>query len=145
MLCRIIDKSRYWIFLIGVGLVSFLFGILSRRNLTEEMHDLNMLMGMFTGLGAAFVVVGTFRLLHRKLTPPEKLKREHNERYDERSIQILRIAYTFASVASSVLFAGMAFLFVYLGYRVPAMVCLAALYLQVFVFFLAYSYYNRKM
>jgi hypothetical protein len=138
------NKNKFMV-LILAGAISLAFGIINAIDLPESEHDLNMLMGMFTGVGAALIAIGVIRLVRLRLVSPEKLKQGRIEQTDERNVQILRIAYTYACVASTVLFAVMAFLFVYLGYRTPAFISIGALYIQILVFFIASAYYRKKM
>lgn len=145
MYCNTIHKRKYWMLLIVIGVISLAFGVVMQQGLTEDEHDLSMLMGMFTGMGAAFTVVGTIRLIRLKMVSPEKLKQEEIERNDERNVQILRLAYTVACVTSTILFTVLAFVFVCLGYRTPALITIGALYVQVLAFFLANIYYRKKM
>lgn len=144
MYCKTFNKTKFWA-LIVVGAISLLFGIVNAINLPDDAHNMNMLMGMFTGVGAAFIVLGIVQLVYLKLAPPEKLKQNKIDQSDERNIQILRLAYTYACIASTILFAVMAFVFVYLGYRIPAFISIGALYVQVLVFFIANIYYKKKM
>ena len=145
MYCKSINKTGYWLFLIAIGAISLLFGAVSAQKVPEDAHDLSMLMGMFSGLGGAFMAIGIFRLVYVKIAPPAKLKQKEIDRNDERNVQILRIAYTIACITATMLFAIMAFVFVYLGYRVPAFISIGALYVQILAFFFAHMYYNKKM
>lgn len=145
MFCKSIKSSKFWRFFIAIGIISIVFGTVSTLRLPDDVHDLSMLMGMFTGMGTAFIAIGIIRLIHLKVAPPEKLKQEEIELNDERNIQILRIAYTVANVTSTILFAVMAFVFVFLGYRTPALISIGAIYVQLLAFFIAYKYYGKKM
>lgn len=102
-------------------------------------------MGMFSGLGGAFTAIGIVKLIHYKRTPPTKLKEEEIELNDERNIQILRISYSVANVTATVLFVVMAFVFVWLDYRIPAFISIGAIYIQMLAFFIANKYFKGKM
>lgn len=145
MLCRYIRSTKIWSMLIAIGIVTLVFGIVYSQRLPQDLHSMNMLMGMFTGIGGAFAVVGTIRLIHYKRTPVDKLKKEEIERNDERNIQLSRIAGTIANNTATVLFILMIFILVWLDYRIPAFIALGALYVQLFAFIIAYRYFNGKM
>jgi hypothetical protein len=145
MLCKSIKSNKFWLTLVGVGIVTFIFGIVGTIRITDATNNLDMLMGMFTGLGSAFTAIGIVKLIHYKRTSDVKLKQEEIELKDERNVQILRVAGSVANAIASALFAIMAFVFVFLDYKIPAFICLGALYVQVLVFFISYKYYSSKM
>lgn len=145
MLCKYIRDKRIWWAFIFVGAISLVFGIVAHNNLPEDVHHLDMLMGMFSGAGAALVGIGIVQLIRLKLMPAEKLKREEIELKDERNVQLLQISFTISSVAATILLAIMAFLFVGLNYQVPAYICIAAVYLQLIVFLIVHRHYSKKM
>jgi hypothetical protein len=145
MFCKSVKSNRYWFTWSIVGIISLLFGIVGYKSGWSSTGNGEMLLGMFTGLGAAFAATSIFRLLHRKFTPAAKLKQEEIDLKDERNVQILRAAYTIANTAASLLFAVLTFIFVWLDYRVPAFITIGALWIQVIVFFLSYTYFSKKM
>lgn len=145
MLCKSIRSKKVWTSLVIVGMISLIFGIVCEVYVPEDSHSLNMLMGMFTGLGASFVAIGILKLIHCKRASAAKLKQEEINLKDERNVEILRLANSIANTTASILFAVMAFVFVGLGYRTPAFICLGALYVQIFAFFIAYRHYNKTM
>lgn len=145
MLCKTIKSKRFWPILIVIGMVLLVFGIVSSIRFPDDAHNMNMLMGMFTGMGSAFIAIGIVKLIHYKRTPAEKLKQEQIELNDERNIEILRIAYTIANVIATILFIVMAFTFVWLDYRIPAFFSIGAMCVQVLAFSIAYKYFNGKM
>lgn len=104
-----------------------------------------MLLGMFTGFGAAWIVVGIIAICRNKFMSKEKLRKEEINLKDERNIQIYRMSFTNANFACSVIFALMAFLFVGLGYKIPGLISIGALWVQTFVFLVSYFYYSKKM
>jgi len=145
MFCKSMKSNRIWTTLVVVGIISFIFGIVGNIGVPDEADNISMLMGMFTGVGSAFVAIAIFKLIHYKRTSVVKLKQEEIELKDERNIQILRIACSVSNTTGYVLFAIMAFVFVALDYRIPAFICLGALYVQVLVYFISYKYYCGKM
>ena len=145
MFCKSMKDNRIWATLVVVGIISFIFGIVVNIGVPDEMDNINMLMGMFTGVGSAFIAIGIFKLIHYKKTSAEKLKQEKIELKDERNIQLLRIACSVSNTAGYILFAIMAFVFVALDYRIPAFICIGALYVQFLAFLISYKYYSRKM
>lgn len=145
MFCKSVKSTRYWFTWLIVGMISMLFGIVGYKSGWSSAGNGDMLLGMFTGLGAAFAATSIYRLLHRKLSSAEKLKQEEIDLKDERNVQILRVAYTVANTAASLLFAVLTFVFVWLDYRVPAFITIGALWIQVIVFFLSYAYFSKKM
>ncbi len=145
MFCKSVKSNRYWITLLIVGIVSLVFGAVGYKSGLSTSGNEDMLLGMFTGLGSAFAAIAIYRLLHKKFASKEKLKQEEIDLKDERNIQILKAAYTIANTAASFLFAVLAFIFVWLDYRVPAFITIGALWLQEIVFFLSYSYFSKKM
>lgn len=145
MFCRSIKNTRFWGALVIVGIITMIFGITVVRGIPDDNHNMNMLMGMFTGVGAAFVTIGVIKLIHYKRIPAEKLKQEVIEIKDERNIEILRCAYSAGYAAAAVLFIILTFLFVWLNYIVPAFICIGAFYIQLTVFFISQRYFSRKI
>lgn len=145
MFCRSIKNSSFWIVLIAVGLISILFGSITNGMIPDDAHNLSMFTGMFAGVGGAFIAIGILKLVRLKTRSPERLKQEEIELKDERDIQILRNSQSVANTTSTIIFGFMAFGFVYFDYIVPAFVAIAAIYIQIAVFFLANKYYREKM
>jgi Ca2+/Na+ antiporter len=145
MFCKSIKSNKFWVTLVGVGIISFIFGLVGNMGVPDEAGNISMVMGMFTGLGSAFIAIGIVKLIHYKRSSAIKLKQEEIELKDERNIQILRVAGSVANATASALFAIMAFVFVFLDYRIPAFVCLGALYVHLLVFFISYKYYSSRM
>lgn len=145
MFCKLLKRNRIWATLVVVGIISFIFGIIGNIEVPDEADNISMLMGMFTGLGSAFIAIGIVKLIHNKRSSVIKLKQEEIELKDERNIQILSTAGSIANTTASGLFAIMAFVFVALDYRIPAFICLGALYVQWAAFFISYKYYSSKM
>ena len=145
MLCRLTQNKKVFIGLILVGAVSCIFGWVAHTTLPEDAHSLNMLMGMFTGAGAAFVAIGAVMLIRLAVISPGKLKLKQIEQSDERNVQITKSACAVAAMAATILFAVMAFVFVGLGYPVPSYIAMGGMYVQLLVLAIARRYYSRKM
>lgn len=144
MLCK--GKSKgYFIVLAVIGIISFTFGILSTIVTPEDAHNLSMLAGMFTGLGAAFVTIGLVQYIRNKISSPEKLRTKEIEKTDERNIQVIRAAAAVAMSASYIIFAILAFTFVALDYRIPAFITIGAMYVEFTVYLISYRILNNKM
>ena len=145
MFCKSGKGKRVLPLFIVVGLVLLIFGVVYARRLPADASNINMLMGMFAGLGSALAAIGVIKLIHYKKAPDEKLKKEEIELKDERNVQILRAAYSVSSATATVLFAAMAFIFVWLNYFVPAFISLGAMLVQRLVFFIASKYFKERM
>lgn len=138
-------NKKIVISLIIVGIISLAFGVLTFGTLSKDDHDLSMLMGMFSGMGSAFIVMGIIFLIRIKIISPEKLKQEAIEQSDERNIQILRASFSTGNTVAIVLLAIMAFVFVWLGYRVPSFISIGAIYVDAIATLISYNYYSKKM
>jgi hypothetical protein len=145
MNCLKITNKRFWLLLLAAGVVSLAFGIISVLREPEVTGSSAMLLGMFTGLGAAFTVISIIRLIYMAVAPAAKIKQAEINVKDERNVQILRASYTVANTAASLLFAVMAFVFVGLGYRVPGLIAAGALWVQVLVFLISHRVLSKKM
>lgn len=145
MYCKTIKNKRYWYVLLLAGAVSLAFGIIGILKDPNMTGDGAMLMGMFTGMGAALAGVSIFRLLYMRFGSPKKLKAEEINLKDERNVQVIRASYAVSNTTATILFAVMAFVFVILGYRIPAFIAVGAMWLQVAVFLVSYRVLNKKM
>lgn len=128
-----------------LGAVSFLFGLLMFLIGKPEGHSMNTLLGMFTGFGAGIMGVAIWGTIREKVVPKEKLEQEKIEQQDERSIAIMRAAGLTAFYAAIAIFAVLIFLFMGLGYTVPAYICLGAMYLMAMVAWIARKVFEKKM
>ena len=63
MLCKYFNSKRFWSILIAVGIVTLIFGVVGCKRLPDDVHNMSMLMGMFSGMGGSFIVVGTIKLI----------------------------------------------------------------------------------
>ncbi|SHI09982.1 hypothetical protein SAMN02745823_02397 [Sporobacter termitidis DSM 10068] len=127
------------------GIVSLAVGIIGYLTQQQLQSSTKMFLGMLTGFGFGILAVAVFGLLHQRLAPAKKLRQEEINSKDERNIQLTRASYTAASVAATVLFAVLAFLFMGLGYIVPAFVTVGAMLVQAAVIGIAYRIYGKRM
>ena len=105
-----VDKWLGWLIL-GLGVISFLYGLLTFIIVQPEGKSANTLMGMFTGFGFGIMLVGLRTAIRNKRTPKDKLEQEEIERNDERNIAIARAAGTVSMIAGMTIFAVLAFVF----------------------------------
>ncbi|MFA9377580.1 MAG: hypothetical protein ACERKZ_12595 [Lachnotalea sp.] len=145
MMCKSFKSTRFYVAVLFLGVVLFAFGLINATVINESAHNTMRLMGIITGVGAGFAGVSIAKLIHRKITSPEKLKQEQIELKDERNIQILRIAYTISNVVAALLFAGLVILFSAIGSTKESYLCLGALSIQQIAFWIAYQYYKKKI
>ncbi|MBR6570515.1 MAG: hypothetical protein IKK75_08690 [Clostridia bacterium] len=128
-----------------LGVASFLFGLLSFLFWKPEDGSLPTLLGMFTGFGAGVMAVAIVRTIRARVISREKLEQEEIEKWDERNIAITRASGMVAYYASILLMGVLIFLFMGLGYTVPAYACLAGMYVLVGVFLIARKVLEKKM
>lgn len=130
---------------LGLGIVSFLFGLLAFLIGKPEGHSINTLLGMFTGFGAGIIGVAVWMTVREKVLPKEKLEQEKIEQQDERNIAISRAAGLVTFYAAILIFAVLIFLFMGLGYTVPSYICLGAMYVLVGVALVARRVLSARM
>ena len=145
MICKGKWNKQLCMVMLGLGAVSFLFGLLSYLIGKPESSSMNTLMGMFTGFGAGIMGVAIWLTVRAKMVSKEKLEQEEIEKWDERNIAIIRASATAAYYAAILLMAVLIFLFMGLGYRTPSYICLGGLYVLVGVFFVARKVLEKKM
>lgn len=146
MLCKLGKENKKLLNgVVVLGIVSLIFGIVFARSLPEEEHTLTMLAGMFTGFGAGITAVALFYRIRSKVLSPEKLKEKEIEKNDERNIQIVRASFTVVAATAFLTFAVMAFVFMGMGYRVPSLIMVGCIYLQIIVFLIANKVISKKM
>lgn len=147
MLCKTKPNAKAWLFILGVGLVSLAFGILAYLLPSAEArpHHLDTLFGMFSGFGAGLAAVALFKLIRDRLISPQKREQEEIGKQDERTIAVIRAAYTVGFFAGAAMLVVLIFLFTYLDYRLGSYLCLGALYVQMIAFLIANRVYDKKM
>lgn len=145
MFCKSVKYKWFWYVMIVIGAIALIFGIVGSNIIPDEQHNLDMLMGMFFGLGSVFVIIGCIRVIYYKRASSEKLKKQEVELNDERNIQILRAANSVANVTGIILFAVMVFVFVGLDYIVPAFISIGAMFVQGLILFVSKRYIGKRM
>ncbi|HHX60104.1 MAG TPA: hypothetical protein GX707_05120 [Epulopiscium sp.] len=145
MFCKSIKHKGFWYVLVVVGIMALIVGTIGPKIIPVEQNNVDMLMGMFVGLGSVFTIIGGIKLTYYKKISDEKLKKEEIELHDERNIQVLRAANSVANATATILFATMTFIFAGLNYIVPAFISLGAMTIQQLIFFIAKKLINKKM
>ena len=138
------SRPRLWIFT-GVGLVSLIFGLITYYVQPDSADNSDILMGMFVGLGAAVVVAGVIGLIRLRLISAEKRQQLEIEKNDERNRMIHAFTFQAMAIVSMLCMAVMAFLFIGLGYSVPANIVAGAIYLVFLTMIIASRVYRKKM
>ncbi len=144
MLCKAIRNRKYWYVMILVGIVSLAFGLVGILTEPDVPGNVAMLLGMFTGMGAVLFILSVIRLLYLRFAPAAKLKAEEILMKDERNVQVGRAAGAAANIAATLMFAVMAFAFVWMGYRIPAYIAVGAVWVQADVRLSAQRVYDKK-
>ena len=128
-----------------LGLISLIYGIVAYRLSPESTHHGDRLFGMFTGAGAGLLAVALFTVIRNRLLSPEKREQAEIAQKDERNIAIQRAAFTVAALAGTLLFAILAFVFAALDYKIGSILCMAAMYIQLFTYLIASRILQKKM
>lgn len=145
MLCKVLKGTKFNIIMLVTGLIMLSFGIVKQNYLPESAHLASRLMGMLTGSGSAFAIVGAIRLIYKKLATPEKLKLKRIEEKDERNTMILRRASVVSNIAAALMLGGFVYLFTIMGSITESYICLAALFIQCIIFLTTHYYYKKTM
>ncbi|MGN0660015.1 MAG: hypothetical protein ACI4LA_10495 [Emergencia sp.] len=151
MLCRICgtgDKKAEKIMRIAVfaaGIFSLIFGIVFNSCLEESQHNLSMLAGMFSGAGTGLLALAVFFELRDRFMSPEKKKEKEIEKNDERNVRLMEKTMSIVAVSGVITFAVLAFVLVGLGYVVPSLLVIAAIYLQLITYFIAYRVWSSRI
>ena len=147
MLCKIFgkDNSVLNITLIIAGVVAIAFGLWYSHITPEDVHHLQMLAGMFTGMGSAFLAIGVLNTLRCHFGSAEKRKQREIEQNDERNVQITRYAMSWAAFGSVLFSAVLIFVLTALNYILPSMLILAGVYVELIIFLVAYKILEKKM
>ena len=145
MMCKKPWNKHVRTAMLGLGIVSFLFGLLTFLIGKPDGHTTNTLLGMFTGFGAGIIGVAVWGTIREKVLPKEKLEQEKIELEDERNIAISRAAGLVTFYAAIIIFAVLIFLFMGLGYAVPSYICLGAMYVLVGIALIARKVLSARM
>ena len=137
--------KKYWQVLLVVGIITSIFGILNHKNMTGISPNSSMFSGMIQGAGFAFMAIGALKLIQLKRTSAEKLKEKEIKLKDERNIELTRISLSVSSTVATLIFALLSFIFMGMGYIVPALMSIAAMYIQLISLLVAYKYFENKM
>ena len=109
MMCKKQWTRAMEIAVFALGLVSFLFGLLSFLIVKPDGHSTNTLLGMFTGFGFGIMAVAAYKTIRQKVVSKEKLEQEKIDQQDERSIAITRAAGLIGFYAGILIFAVLIF------------------------------------
>jgi len=145
MFCKLTKHKWVWHVFLVIGIIALALGILGPKIIQNEQQNLDMLMGMFFGLGIVFTTMGGIKVIKYRRISSEKLKREEIELSDERNIQILRAANSVANASATIIFVIMAFIFVTLNYIVPAFIAIGAMLIQSLILLIAKRQMNKRM
>ena len=74
MMCKKPWNKHVRTAMLGLGIVSFLFGLLTFLIGKPDGHTTNTLLGMFTGFGAGIIGVAVWGTIREKVLPKEKLE-----------------------------------------------------------------------
>ncbi len=145
MLCKKNWSKHVCMAALCLGMVSFLFGLLTFLIVKPDGHSVNTLLGMFTGFGAGIMGVALYMTIRAKVVSKEKLEQEEINHNDERNIAIGNKAGVIGFYTAFALLAFMAFLFMGLDYRVPSYACVIALYVLLAVVVISRKILEKKM
>ncbi len=145
MLCKMKSKTKLYLALLAVGLVSLAFGVIGYLTSGNQSHHMDTLLGMFSGFGFGLLAVAVVQLIRAKRMSPEKRAEKDIEKNDERNIAVTRAAHAVGNTAGAATLVVLSFLLMFLDYRVPSYLCIGALYVQLFAFLIAYRVYYKKM
>lgn len=143
-------KNRKWDNWIGyamvaLGVVSFLYGLLTFLIVQPEGKAANTLLGMFTGFGFGIIMVAIITTIKHKKATPEQLEQEEIERNDERNIAIGRIACTVGMITAMIVFVILAFVFMGMGLITPSYLCIGGLYAMILAAKVTQKILEKKM
>ena len=140
----IIIRNMRWPIFIS-GLVSAVFGVAVYLYLPEYEHNLNMLMGMFTGFGAACIAISILGFVRNARMSSAQKKQEEIDFKDERNVMIRGKVSKISSINTIIFFTVVSFVMIAVGNRTAAYLCIAGLYVQLFSQVFAQMYYQKKL
>lgn len=148
MLCRMKNKEMQKVIgriMVVIGVVSLVFGIVFTNMLDESQHNLNMLAGMFSGAGTGLLGVAVFMTIRDRRMTPEQRKEIEIEQNDERNVALMNRTMSIVAVSLVITLAVLAFVLVAMNYAAPAIMMIAAIYLQIPVMMITYRRLNNRM
>lgn len=140
-----VKKTKENIIVIVIGLVFVALGLILAYQLPEENHIMMRFAGMVSGIGCGISLVSVVSLIRRKRSTPEQLKQQEIEKNDERNIRIRLEAAAVTTGASYFILIAMAMIFMYMGEFVITCITIGAMYLEVFIFFIARRIIEKRM
>lgn len=143
--CLFRQSGKFYALLTLLGLALIAAGAIWMHNMPEQSDNLDMFAGMIAGMGGSFACIGAYAMVRRRRATPETLRRERVEQTDERNVEIRHKAYAVSNMVGTLLFALLAFVFVWLDYRTPAFLCIAAMCVQTASMFIAIRVIGRRM
>lgn len=148
MLCRMKNKEMQKVIgriMVVIGVVSLVFGIVFTNILDESQHNLNMLAGMFSGAGTGLLGVAVYMTIRDRRMTPEQRKEIEIEQNDERNVALMNRTMSIVAVSLVITLAVLAFVLVAMNYAAPAIMMIAAIYLQIPVMMITYRRLNNRM
>ena len=128
-----------------LGIISFLYGLITFIVVQPEGKAANTLLGMFTGFGSGILLVGIRTLIHNKRATKEQLEQEEIDRNDERNIMILRTACTCGMVAAMIVLIVLAFVFMGMGLLTSSYLCIGGMYVAILTTVVARKILEKKL
>ena len=128
-----------------LGIISFLYGLITFIVVQPEGKAANTLLGMFTGFGFGILMVGIRTLIHNKRATKEQLEQEEIDRNDERNVMILRTACTCGMAAALFVLMVLAFVFMGMGLITPSYLCIGGMYVAILTTVIARKILEKKM
>lgn len=148
MLCRMGNKEIKKIvgrIIVVIGIISLVFGFVFTTILDESQHNLNMLAGMFSGAGGGLIAVAVVMTIREKRMSEEQRKEKEIEQNDERNVALMNKTMSIIAFSLVLTLAVLAFVLVAMNYVVPAIMMIAAIYLQLPIMFITYRILNNRM
>lgn len=147
MMCAFNGKDKkimFWIFLL-VGAATCAFGVYGMFGPADAVGGNDMFMGFCTGFGGTITLCAVIGLIVNALTPTDKQRAQEIEENDERNVTIRRTACVAAYLAAVICDIIMAFLFIGLGYEVPALIVIGSMYVTVITLLIAKAVLNKRV
>ena len=140
------EKKIYLIIAGLVGAATCAFGLVGMFGLPETVSAGNdMFMGYCTGFGGTLLLISVVCLIVNALTPKDKQKEQMIEATDERNVLIRRSSCCAAYFAAIICDVIMAFVFIGLGYVMPALIAIGSMYVTVITLLVAQCILRKKI